>query len=116
METYNCPLDESVTVIEIEADDDFHAKFGWACTILGETQPVIVVDCLIREEEWFTEDHLLAIFAHELGHIQLQSEDEFKADEEWRSSGRQHTGKHLTSSWLEPRKHTQTCNSRTDIV
>ena len=74
METYNCPLDESVTVIEIEADDDFHAKFGWACTILGETQPVIVVDCLIREEEWFTEDHLLAIFAHELGHIQLQSE------------------------------------------
>ena len=81
METYNCPLDESVTVIEIEADDDFHAKFGWACTILGETQPVIVVDCLIREEEWFTEDHLLAIFAHELGHIQLQSEDEFKADE-----------------------------------
>ena len=80
METYNCPLDGKITVIEIEADQQFTESFGWACTIIGEVNPIIIVDSKIRLEKWFTGDHLLAIFAHELGHIRGQTTDEHEAE------------------------------------
>jgi hypothetical protein len=86
MNLYSCPLDSSVTVIECGPKDELGARFadkGHAFCIYGEgvsaIGPVIVVNSEIREEEWFTENHLTAIFAHELGHIS-RGEDEQQAE------------------------------------
>ena len=50
--------------------------------IMGEAIPVpiAVVDGRQMDEEWFTHDHLLAIEAHELGHIRMDSDDEPTAE------------------------------------
>ena len=76
MELYSCPLDSRVTVIECGPQDEMGTRFadkGHAFCIYGEgvseIGPLIVVNSEIRNEEWFTESHLTAIFAHELGHI-----------------------------------------------
>mgnify|MGYP001218342302 CR=1 FL=1 len=52
--------------------------------IMGEAvlMPVAVVDGRQMDEEWFTSDHLLAIEAHELGHIRMDSVEEPVAERE----------------------------------
>ena len=63
---YPCPLDESVTVIEIPFGPkaDSHAFL----LQVGD-EGVILLNANVREEPWFTEAHANAIFAHELGHL-----------------------------------------------
>ena len=87
MDTYNCPLDSAVTVIElsdeeIESSDMVHLfrGLGYAFTMLNTPKPVIVFNGSTRDEPWFTADHEAAIFAHELGHIRGNTNDEREAD------------------------------------
>ena len=42
--------------------------------------PLIVVDERILSKDWFTDDHMLVIMAHELGHILCMNDDEELAD------------------------------------
>ena len=80
-------LDNKTPIIEIESGDDspvvemLEAR-GHGYAIFGEsvTIPMAVVDGRIREQPWATEDHLLAIEAHELGHIIEESTDEPTAE------------------------------------
>jgi hypothetical protein len=82
-------LDEETIVIEIEHGDSGDAvdlldrrENGYA--IFGEAVPfpVAVVDGRLFEEDWFTSNHLLAIEAHELGHIRMKSVEEPVAERE----------------------------------
>lgn len=82
-------LDNTTLVFEVEPGDvgpivdrlDVEPN-GFA--IMGEGIPfsAAVVDTRNLSEEWFTEDHLLAIEAHELGHIRTNSSDEPTAERE----------------------------------
>jgi hypothetical protein len=82
-------LDGETTVIEIEDGDEGGVvdlldirENGYS--IFGEAIPVpmAVVDGRLLRESWFTYDHLLAIEAHELGHIRMKSEKEDIAERE----------------------------------
>ena len=76
-------LDESTIVLELEIGDEGDlvdmmderengfALFGDAVEI-----PMAVIDGRLISESWFTTDHLLAIEAHELGHIRMMSAEE----------------------------------------
>jgi hypothetical protein len=44
--------------------------------------PMAVVDGRLVEKPWFTKDHMLAIEAHEVGHIRKLSEVESVAERE----------------------------------
>lgn len=71
--TYPCPLDENVQVIEI--------PFGLGATthamiVSSGNKGAIVLDANLKNELWFTEDHLNAIFAHELGHLAMGDVEE----------------------------------------
>jgi len=82
-------LDKKTIVIEVEYGDtgdivdmldireNGFAIFGEAVEI-----PMAVVDGRLLKEDWFTSNHLLAIEAHELGHILKKSEDEPTAERE----------------------------------
>ncbi len=82
-------LDKKTIVIEVEDGDtgdivdmldireNGFAIFGEAVEI-----PMAVVDGRLLKEDWFTSNHLLAIEAHELGHILKNSEDEPTAERE----------------------------------
>ena len=52
--------------------------------IMGDGLPfsAAVVDSRLLKEDWFTHNHLLAIEAHELGHIRMNSEKEEVAEKE----------------------------------
>ncbi len=76
-------LDNETLVFEVEHGDEGPMvdrldvqPNGFA--IMGEAVPmsIAVVDGRRMDEEWFTADHLLAIEAHELGHIRMNSEEE----------------------------------------
>ena len=80
-------LDNATLVFEVEHGDEGPVvdrldvqPNGFA--IMGEAVPiaVAVVDGPQMDEEWFTHDHLLAIEAHELGHIRMNSNDEPTAE------------------------------------
>ncbi len=70
---YPCPLDSRVTVLEVPFGESSH---GLAYLIKAGESAVIVVDSNIRSEPWFTEDHLTAIFAHEMGHYHMGEKEE----------------------------------------
>ena len=82
-------LDESTIVLELESGDDGplvnmmderengFALFGDAVAI-----PMAVIDGRLMSESWFTTDHLLAIEAHEIGHIRMMSDEEPVAERE----------------------------------
>lgn len=82
-------LDGQTIVIELEQGDtgpvvdamdsreSGFAVFGPAVPV-----PVAVVDGRLFAEPWFTKNHLLAIEAHELGHIIKLSDDEPVAERE----------------------------------
>jgi len=92
---YPCPIDESVMVVEIPftddvvrdlrrqagdtLDEDTHAFAVWG-EIVKDLGPIIFLNESIRSEDWFTESHLSAIFAHELGHIHLNTAVEQEAE------------------------------------
>ena len=86
--TFECPLNREVTVIIVEKDDKEYDK---AClvfdsgtiafTTLGTETKAIVIDGEVMKEDWFSDDHLLIVMAHELGHLQSDSEDELTADQ-----------------------------------
>lgn len=70
---YPCPLDESVTVIEIP----FGPKADSLAFLLQvDDEGVIILNENVREEPWFTEAHANAIFAHELGHLACGVDEE----------------------------------------
>ena len=82
-------LDGETVVLELEVGDTGPAvdmmdarENGFA--IFGESVeiPMAVIDGRLLEEEWFTPDHLMAIEAHELGHIRKLSEEEPIAERE----------------------------------
>lgn len=82
-------LDGKTIVVEVEAGDEGQivdmldikqngfAMFGEAVEV-----PMAIVDGRLLSEDWFTRDHLLAIEAHELGHIRLETCEEAKAETE----------------------------------
>jgi len=94
-DAYPCPIDESVTVVEIPFTDevvrDLRRRAGdtlnedtLAFAVWGEAVedlgPIIFLNESIRSADWFTDSHLSAIFAHELGHIHLNTAVETEAE------------------------------------
>ena len=83
MQVRQSTLDGSVTVIEVETGDrgpmvDLLETRGHGFTVLGIEQRVVVVDGRLRDQGK-TPHHLLAIEAHEIGHLQV-GDDEREAD------------------------------------
>lgn len=88
MLTFECPLDKEVRVIIVEKGDDEYAKASTvfrtgtiAFTFLNTDTKAIVIDGEVVKEDWFSDDHLLVVMAHEIGHIRTNSEDELLADQ-----------------------------------
>ena len=82
-------LDNETFVIQLEKGDtgpvvDLMNKGENGFAVMGEDVevPMAVVDGRLLEEEWFTQDHILAIEAHELGHIRTNSIEEADAERE----------------------------------
>ncbi len=82
-------LDNETLVFEVEHGDDGPIvnrlniePNGFAIMGDGMPVPIAVVDGRQMAEEWFTSDHLLAIEAHELGHIRMNSVEEPVAERE----------------------------------
>ncbi len=80
-------LDNETIVIQIEHGDtgeivDYMDQNKNGFAIMGEAVdiPMAVIDGRLLSEDWFTRDHLLAIEAHELGHIRTGSADEVTAE------------------------------------
>ena len=83
MQVRQSELDQTVTVIEVETGDvgpmvDLLETRGHGFTILGIGQRMVVVDGRIRSQGRSVH-HLLAIEAHEIGHLQV-GDDEREAD------------------------------------
>lgn len=76
---------EKVLVIEVEDRDtgpvvERLSKKNHGYAIRGTEMPVAVIDKRIQKQKWCTPDHLLAIEAHELGHILADTDDEPTAE------------------------------------
>jgi hypothetical protein len=74
-------IDGQLAVIEVELGDkgpvvDGLKGRGWGYAVLRPEAQLIVVDGRIRGLRWFTADHMLAIEAHETGHIQCGVDEE----------------------------------------
>ena len=83
MQVRQSELDQTVTVIEVETGDvgpmvDLLETRGHGFTVLGISQRMVVVDGRLRSQGR-SEHHLLAIEAHEIGHLQV-GDDERGAD------------------------------------
>jgi hypothetical protein len=70
---YPCPLNTDIKVIELPFGSE--AK-SIAFLIKSGSSAAIMVDKNIRAQGWFTESHLTAIFAHELGHYNMGENEE----------------------------------------
>ncbi len=79
-----CPLDPNIGVVFVDPTDlpPSRLDHSHAFAVYGEAidEPFIVVDARLLEQDWFTEDHLLVLLAHELAHILCRSENEKLAD------------------------------------
>ena len=87
-----CPLDKTVLMILVnpdeEPDDPSAIKLvtdntlGFAVWGEGDewVRPAMVLDSRMLQDEEFTADHVLAVMAHELAHINERTEDEPTAD------------------------------------
>lgn len=73
---YPCPLDPTVQVLELPFGEDAQTH---AMIVMCGGEGVILLNENLREEPWFTPDHLNAVFAHELGHLMM---GEFEEDAE----------------------------------
>lgn len=83
MQVRQSELDQTVTVIEVETGDagpmvDLLETRGHGFTVLGIGQRMVVVDGRLRSQGR-TSHHLLAVEAHEIGHLQT-GDDEREAD------------------------------------
>ena len=83
MQVRQSELDQTVTVVEVETGDvgpfvDLLETRGHGFTVLGIAQRMVVVDGRLRIQGR-TDHHLLAIEAHEIGHLQV-GDDEREAD------------------------------------
>ena len=72
---------EKVLVIEVEDRDtgpvvERLSKKNHGYAIRGIEMPVAVIDGRLSKKKWCTPDHLLAIEAHELGHILADTDEE----------------------------------------
>ena len=83
------PLDNETLVVVVEPGDtgelvELMDARGNGFAIMGEAMeiPIAVIDGRLLEEDWITCDHLLAIEAHELGHIRTGSLEEPVAERE----------------------------------
>jgi len=88
MKSYPCPLDEEVTVIEVEKTDPEYAQCeevfktkGHAFTMIGSDVKAMIIDAEWLKESWVGEDHVRVVHAHELGHLHTQSDVELEADQ-----------------------------------
>ena len=82
-------LDGETLVVVIEPGDrgtvvDYMDERENGFAVMGEDVPIpmAVVDGRLLEEDWCTPDHLLAIEAHEVGHIRTGSTEEPVAETE----------------------------------
>jgi hypothetical protein len=73
MKQYPCPLNTDVKVLEVPFGETAQ---GLAYLIQAGGSAVIVLDSNVRDQPWFTEAHLTAIFAHELGHYNMGEREE----------------------------------------
>jgi hypothetical protein len=85
MRTWYHELDPEIPIHEFEEDDKVIPErlgpHNLAFAVYGIDVPAMIfIDGRIRNEDWFTEDHLNAIVAHELGHIHYRSVDEVVAE------------------------------------
>lgn len=76
---------EGILVVEVEDRDtgpvvDRLSKRNHGYAIRGTEMPVAVIDKRLEKKKWCTPDHLLAIEAHELGHILADTDDEPTAE------------------------------------
>jgi hypothetical protein len=64
-----CPLDPEILVFVLEPEGGLEQRFAasHAFSVYGRgvAGPFIVVDARLRRQPWFTEDHMLALIAHE---------------------------------------------------
>jgi Zn-dependent protease with chaperone function len=79
-----CPLDPRIKVVFVDPTDLGPTRLdrSHAFAVYGEgiEEPFIVVDQRLFAEDWFTEDHLMVLLAHEAAHILCRSTNEFVAD------------------------------------
>lgn len=84
-------LDNETLVVEVEEGDvgpivdrlEMQPNgFAIMSQEAGFPVSMAVVDSRKLKEGWFTENHLLAIEAHELGHIRMNSSEEYVAEKE----------------------------------
>lgn len=82
-------LDNETLVVVIEPGDtgelvDLMDARGNGFAIMGEAieTPMAIIDGRLLSEDWISGDHLLAIEAHELGHIRTGSTEEPIAERE----------------------------------
>ena len=68
VERYPCPLDPTVQVIELAFGEDAKTH---AMIVMCGGEGVILLNEKLRDEPWFTPDHLNAVLAHELGHLMM---------------------------------------------
>lgn len=78
-------LAEGILVVEVEDRDtgpvvERLSKRNHGYAIRGIESPVAVIDKRLEKHSWCTPDHLLAIEAHELGHILADTDDEPTAE------------------------------------
>ena len=76
---------DGVLVVEVEDKDtgpivDRLSSQNHGYAIRGIESPVAVIDGRLSKKRWCTPDHLLAIEAHELGHILADTDDEPTAE------------------------------------
>ena len=76
---------DGVLVVEVEDKDtgpivDRLSSQNHGYAIRGIESPVAVIDGRLARKKWCTPDHLLAIEAHELGHILADTDDEPTAE------------------------------------
>jgi len=88
LQVFLSDLDDNKTlVLHVERGDcgpavDLLETRGYGYAVFGDDVdvPFAVVDYRLLDQPEFTKDHMLAIEAHELGHIHEESEDEPTAD------------------------------------
>ena len=76
---------EGILVVEVEERDtgpivDRLSGKNHGYAVRGIESPVAVIDGRLVKKKWCTPDHLLAIEAHELGHILADTDDEPTAE------------------------------------
>lgn len=79
-----CPLDPRIQVVFVDPTELGPTRLdqSHAFAVFGEgiDEPFIVVDQRLLAEDWFTEDHLMVLLAHEVAHILCRSTNEKLAD------------------------------------